>query len=232
MRLARGLNVSAPRPILVSWSGGKDCLLALDRLLDDPRWQVVGLLATIDRQPDRIAMHAVPAGLIRAQAERLGLPLIEMPIDWPASNAAYTEALATALAQAHARFTGVNHLAFGDLFLADIRAWRESVLQTLGWTAVFPLWGESTHALATEFLARGHRAIVSTVDTRQLSADACGKAFDAAFLASLPDGADPCGENGEFHTLCLASPRFALPLSVPSLASECRDGRFQTLSFY
>lgn len=218
-------------PVLLAWSGGKDCLLALDRLLADPQWKVEGLLTTLDRTSDRVAMHDVRADVLRAQAAVVALPLIEMVIDWPAPNEIYEAALASSLDQARALVTGLTHIAFGDLYLADIREWREASLERLGWKAVFPLWNNPTRELAGEFLARGHQAIVTTVDLEQLGGDFCGRAFDEAFLADLPASVDPCGENGEFHSLCHTSRLFSRQLTLEPGGFTTRGGRFVCQDF-
>ncbi|MGB0134458.1 ATP-binding protein, partial [Dokdonella sp.] len=171
----------ARKPILVAWSGGKDCLMALDRLLADPQWQVVGLITTLDRTSDRVAMHDVRGDVLRAQASALDLPLFEMAIDWPAPNDAYESALASTLGMARKHSTELAHVAFGDLFLGDLREWREASLKRIGWHGIFPLWGSPTRELAESFIANGHQAIVSTVDLEQLDESYCGRPFDSAF---------------------------------------------------
>jgi diphthamide synthase (EF-2-diphthine--ammonia ligase) len=203
--------------------------MALDRLLADPRWNVVGLLTTLDRSSDRVAMHDVRGSVLRAQAAALRQPLVEMPIDWPAPNEVYLAAFAEALDSARRTTPDLSHIAFGDLFLADLRHWRETALERLGWTAEFPLWNEPTRALATAFVDAGHRAIVSTVDLARLPETFCGRAFDAALLAELPAGVDPCGENGEFHTLCHSGPLFASPLPLIRGAMTTRLQRFRSV---
>jgi len=218
-------------PILLAWSGGKDCLMTLDRLLDDPQWQVVGLLTTITTQFDRVAMHGIRRDVLRAQAAALGLPLIESELEYPASNDAYENAFAASLGAARATTPDLNHIAFGDLFLADVRAWREALLKRRGWHAVFPLWHEPTDLLARRFHAAGHRAVLTCVDTTQLAADFSGRDFDPVLLAELPASVDPCGENGEFHTLSYAGPRFRQPLHLQRGENVLRDGRFQYTDF-
>lgn len=213
-------------PLLLAWSGGKDCLMTLDRLLADPQWKVEGLLTTLDRASDRVAMHDVRAVVLRAQVKSLGFPLIEMAIHSPASNDAYESAFAVALNRARAQTPAIRHIAFGDLYLADIRAWREASISRLGWQAIFPLWGAATGELAASFIARGHRARVTTVDLDQLDARFCGREFDSAFLAELPDSVDPCGENGEFHTFCYDGPLFNSPIPLQAGAATTRDNRF------
>ena len=219
------------QPILLAWSGGKDCLLALATLRADPRWQVVALLTTINRSHARIAMHGVRTAVLHAQATALGLPVVEVGMDWPGSNAAYEAAHAQALVAAQARWPGIRHCAFGDLFLADVRAYREAQLAQAGWQAVFPLWGSDTAATARRFIGEGHQAVLCCVDTQQLDAGFCGRAYDAALLAALPPGVDPCGERGEFHTLSWGGPLFHAPLVLRRGESVLRDARFQFTDF-
>ena len=219
------------RPILLAWSGGKDCLLALQRLLADPRWHVVGLLTTINRSYQRVAMHGVRQEVLAAQTAALGLPLVEVALDWPGSNEAYEQAHAEALAQAQRRWPGLRHCAFGDLFLQDVRDYRVRQLGRENWRAVFPLWGEDTTLLSRRFISEGHRARLCCVDTQQLDASFCGRDYDAALLDSLPAGVDPCGERGEFHTLSYAGPLFRQPLTLNRGESVLRDDRFQFTDF-
>ena len=225
------MTVAAARPLLLAWSGGKDCLMALARLADDPCWRVVGLLTTVTRPFDRVAMHGIRRDVLQAQARTLRLPLIESELDWPASNASYETAFAAALATARTRWPGLDRIAFGDLFLADVRAWREALLQRHGWQGVFPLWGEDTARLARRFIATGHRAVLTCVDTTQIDADFAGRDFDAALLEALPASCDPCGEHGEFHTLSHAGPLFAAPLRLERGISVRREDRFQYADF-
>jgi uncharacterized protein (TIGR00290 family) len=218
-------------PILLAWSGGKDCLMALDRLLDDPQWRVIGLLTTITIPFDRVAMHGIRRDVLRAQAAALSLPLIESELEYPASNESYVNAFAASLNATRATTPDLNHIAFGDLFLADMRIWRETLLKGLDWQAVFPLWHEPTDILARRFHAAGHRAVLTCVDTTQLAAAFSGRDFDPALLAELPAGVDPCGENGEFHTLSYAGPRFRQPLYLQRGENVLRDDRFQYADF-
>jgi uncharacterized protein (TIGR00290 family) len=218
-------------PILLAWSGGKDCLLALGRLRADPQWQVVALLTTVNRTYERIAMHGVRRDILLAQAGALGLPLLEVEMDWPGSNEAYEAAHEAALAQARMRWPGIRHCAFGDLFLEDVRDYRVRQLGRAGWRAVFPLWGEDTAALSRRFVGEGHRAVVCCVDTQQLAADYCGRAYDGTLLDGLPASVDPCGERGEFHTLSYGGPLFTRALPLRRGESLLRDGRFQFTDF-
>nr|MDQ2972011.1 ATP-binding protein [Pseudomonadota bacterium] len=173
-------------PILLAWSGGKDCLLALQRLRADSRWRVTGLLTTITQQFDRVAMHGIRRGVLRAQATVLDVPLIESEMDWPASNDAYETAFAASLQSAQAITPGLQHIAFGDLFLEDVRQWREALLARHSWRGVYPLWGEDTAKLSREFVAQGHHAVLTCVDTTQLDARFSGREFDAGLLDELP----------------------------------------------
>jgi uncharacterized protein (TIGR00290 family) len=218
-------------PILLAWSGGKDCLLALQRLLADPRWHVVGLLTTVNRSYQRVAMHGVRQAVLAAQTAALGLPLVEVALDWPGSNEDYEQAHAEALALAQRRWPGLRHCAFGDLFLQDVRDYRVRQLGRENWRAVFPLWGEDTALLSRRFVSEGHRARLCCVDTQQLGADFCGRDYDAALLDALPAGVDPCGERGEFHTLSYAGPLFRQPLNLNRGESVLRDGRFLFTDF-
>ena len=215
------------RPVVLSWSGGKDSSLALAALRADPSAEVVAVLTTITREYDRISIHGVRRGVLEAQVAAIGLPLIEVSIPAAADNAAYERAFAATLAAFHKERPDVRHLAFGDLFLADVRAYRERVLPVLGWTPMFPLWGMDTTALAAEFVRAGYRAILTCVDTTQLAPEFAGREFDASLLAELPAGVDPCGERGEFHTCVYAGPIFSHPLPVRVGERVRRDGRFE-----
>ena len=215
------------RPVVLAWSGGKDSGLALAALRADPAVDVVAVLTTVTRDYDRISIHGVRRAVLEAQVAALGLPLIEVTIPAAATNVAYEQAFAAALAVFRNERPDVRHMAFGDLFLADVRAYRERVLPALGWTPVFPLWGRDTPALAQEFVRAGYRAILTCVDTTQLGAELAGREFDASLLAELPATVDPCGERGEFHTCVYAGPIFRYPLPVRAGERIRRDGRFE-----
>jgi uncharacterized protein (TIGR00290 family) len=221
----------APNPILLSWSGGKDCLMALAALRDDPAWRVVALLTTITGTFERVAMHGIRRDVLQAQAAAIGLPLIECAIDWPSGNAAYEAAHENALAKARERWPGLRHCAFGDLFLADVREYRERQLARSGWSGVFPLWGQDTRQLSRSFHAQGHRAVLTCVDTQQLDGSFSGREYDPSLLDDLPAEVDPCGERGEFHTLSHAGPLFSEALRLERGASTLRDDRFQYTDF-
>ena len=215
-------------PVLLAWSGGKDSTLALERLLDDVHWHVAGLITTVTTGYERIAIHGVRRSILRRQVEPLGIPLIEAEIPPQASNAVYEASFADALARARALSgTDIDTIAFGDLFLADVRAYREAMLARLGWRGLFPLWGEDTARLAHVFVQRGFRAILSCVDTTQLDAAFCGREFDADLLADFPARVDPCGENGEFHTCVYAGPLWPTPIALVRGERLLRESRFQ-----
>jgi uncharacterized protein (TIGR00290 family) len=211
--------------VLLAWSGGKDSTLALERLLGDPGVNVAALLTTVTTGYDRIAIHGVRRSILRRQVELLGIPLVEAEIPPQADNATYEAAFADALARASGG--RIDTIAFGDLFLADVRAYREAMLARLGWRGLFPLWGEDTARLARYFVDRGYRAILSCVDTEQLDGAFCGRDFDTALLADLPGSVDPCGENGEFHTCVRAGPIFGGAIALEHGERVLRDGRFQ-----
>ncbi|HET8559245.1 MAG TPA: hypothetical protein VFL69_01880 [Marmoricola sp.] len=206
----------------LSWSSGKDSTLALAVLREDPSVEVVGLLTTVNEDADRVAMHAVRRSLLEAQAAALGLPLHVVPIPQACRNETYEQRMSAAVDAARA--DGVTRMAFGDLFLADVRAYREQMLAPTGIEALFPLWGRDTAGLAREMLDRGVRATLTCVDPRQLDAGFAGRAYDASLLAALPRGVDPCGENGEFHTFVHDGPGFAQPLAVRAGEVVERDG--------
>jgi uncharacterized protein (TIGR00290 family) len=196
--------------VLMVWSGGKDSTFALYHLLRDPRYEVVALLTTVTREYERVSMHGVRYALLQAQARAIGLPLLTVWIPPDASNTAYEEAMQGVLEAMAAQ--GVRTAAFGDLFLEDVRAYRERMLGQVGWRGLFPIWGLPTGQVAREILAVGFRAVVVCVDTQVLSSSFAGREFNEGFLADLPPGVDPCGENGEFHTFVYAGPILHRPV--------------------
>jgi uncharacterized protein (TIGR00290 family) len=206
----------------LSWSSGKDSTMALAALREDPAVEVVGLLTTVNEDADRVAMHAVRRALLTAQAAALGLPLHVVPIPQACRNETYEERMAAAVDAARA--DGVTRMAFGDLFLVDVRAYREQMLAPTGIEPLFPLWGRDTTALAGEMLDRGVRATLTCVDPRQLDSAFAGREYDGRLLAELPQGIDPCGENGEFHTFVRDGPGFRHPLAVRTGEVVERDG--------
>jgi diphthamide synthase (EF-2-diphthine--ammonia ligase) len=209
--------------VVLSWSSGKDSAWALSVLRGTPGVEVVGLLSTVNEAAGRVAMHGVRRTLLAQQAAAVGLPMHEVGLPWPCDNATYEDRVGAALAAARA--AGVDAIAFGDLFLADVRAYREAQLARAGLHGLFPLWGQPTGPLAAEMLRAGLRARLSCIDTRVLPATLAGAAFDDALLQSLPEGTDPLGENGEFHTFCTWAPGFARPVDVEAGAVHT-DGAF------
>jgi len=193
----------------MSWSSGKDSAHALAEAHDV---EIVGLITTVTATFDRVAMHAVRRELLVRQAAALGLPLLTVEIPSPCPNDVYEQAFGAALLRA--RGDGITHVVFGDLFLEDVRAYRERQLAALGMTPVFPLWGRATPALAREMTASGISARLTCVDPRVLDRSFAGRRFDDQLLADLPDHVDPCGERGEFHTFVTDSPRFTAPVDV------------------
>ncbi len=212
-----------PRPkALVSWSSGKDAAWALHEVRRAGALEVVGLLTTVTSEHARVSMHAVREALLDLQAGAAGLPCHKVRIPSPCPNETYEAAMAAALAEARA--SGVTRVVFGDLFLEDVRAYRERQLAGTGVEPVFPLWGRDTARLAREMIDAGLRATITCVDPRQLDAGFAGRPFDGALLDALPPGADPCGERGEFHTFASAGPMFAAPIAVTSGEVVTRGG--------
>jgi uncharacterized protein (TIGR00290 family) len=208
--------------VVLSWSGGKDSSLALWKLREEGT-EPTALLTTINEDYDRISIHGVRRELLHAQAAAIGLPLVEVGIPTECPNELYEERMSAALAAPP--LAEADTFAFADLFLADIRAYREARLTPSGRRAIFPVWGRDTAELAREFIAAGFGATLVTVDTDQLDASFVGRRFDAALLDDLPAGVDPCGENGEFHTFVDSGPIFDAPIAVA--LGELRDeGRF------
>jgi uncharacterized protein (TIGR00290 family) len=207
---------------LLSWSSGKDSAYTLAEVRRTGELDVVGLLTTVTRDVDRVSMHGVRRELLEQQAAAAQLPLrtVEIPLRCP--NAVYEQAFATELARAHA--AGIDRVVFGDLFLADIRAYREAQLASLGMVGVFPLWGRETRALAREMIASGVGARLTCVDPRQLDRAFAGRRFDDALLDELPPGVDPCGERGEFHTFTTDGPMFTHAIEVTPGEIVARDG--------
>jgi uncharacterized protein (TIGR00290 family) len=208
--------------VLLAWSSGKDSAWTLHVLRQRQDVEVAGLLTTVNSVHDRVAMHAVRRALLEAQAEAAGLPVLTIPIPHPCPNDAYEAAMARALAEARER--GIEGVAFGDLYLEDIRRYRERQMQGTGLELVFPLWKRPTAALAEEMLAGGLRAFLTCVDPRVLPGSFAGRAFDRRLLSELPAGVDPCGENGEFHTFAWDGPMFRAPVAVRQGEVVQREG--------
>jgi uncharacterized protein (TIGR00290 family) len=199
---------------LIAWSSGKDSAWALHEARREGAYDIVGALTTVTDTFERVSMHGVREELLRAQLDAAGLASITVRIPFPCSNDIYEAKMA--LAMQGAITAGVTHIIFGDLFLQDLRAWREAKLAAIGVTAVFPIWMRPTDALAREMIAAGVEAHLAVVDLKKLSAGFAGRRFDAALLGDLPEGIDPCGENGEFHSFVSAGPMLSrkIPVSV------------------
>lgn len=208
--------------VLVSWSTGKDSAWCLHALRAVANVEVVGLLATVNEVHDRVAMHAVRHELLAAQARAVGLPLVVVRLPSPCSNATYDAAMEQAMTQARAE--GVEAIAFGDLFLEEVRRYREERLGLVGMTALFPLWGRPSRALAEEMIVAGLRARLTCVDPRALPASFVGREFDHRFLSELPARVDPCGENGEYHSFAWDGPMLARPIGIRTGEVVLRDG--------
>lgn len=206
----------------LAWSSGKDSLWALHLARESGEVAIVGLLATITDPYGRVSMHGVRESLVEAQAAALGLPLHLVRIPSPCSNEEYEERMARAMEEA--RRLGVTHVVFGDVRLADVRAYREERLGSVGMEAAFPLWGRDSRALAEEIIAGGVRAVVTCLDPRTTPRELAGREFDGELLRQLPDEVDPCGENGEFHTFAWDGPGFAVPIAVEVGETVERDG--------
>jgi len=213
--------MTLPKAVL-AWSSGKDSAWALHVLRQQREVEVVGLLTTLNEHFDRVAMHAVRSELLRIQATAVGLPLFSVPIPWPCSNEAYEAAMADAVNKL--RNEGVSVMAFGDLFLEDVRKYREEKLLGTGIEPHFPLWGLPTPALARDMIGGGLRARLTCIDPKQLSVEFAGREFDADLLDSLPASVDPCGERGEFHSFAYEGPMFEHPVAIRTGEVVERDG--------
>ena len=206
-----------PTPILVSWSSGKDSAWALHTLRRQPeKYDVRGIFTTVTKTFERVSIHSTPAWVLKQQADRLDIPLYQIPIPYPCSNKIYEEAMRKFLTEVEALPNDLtaSHFAFGDLFLEDIRAYREEKLNGTGFTPIFPVWGEETTLLAQEMIDSGLRAIITALNPTKVPADFAGRWFDAQLLADLPEDVDPLGENGEFHTCVIDGPMFSSPVAA------------------
>jgi uncharacterized protein (TIGR00290 family) len=210
------------KKVLLSWSSGKDSAWALHLLKQQADIQVVAVVTTFNSEANRVAMHAVRRALAETQAERIGLPLWPVELPWPCSNAEYEDRMRALCQRAVAE--GIDAVAFGDLFLQDIRDYRLRQLQGTGLEPLFPVWQIPTRELAREMIAAGVRAKVTCVDPSKLSKSFAGRDYDQSFLDALPPSVDPCGENGEFHTFVYESPVFSRPIAVRSGEIVERDG--------
>ena len=207
--------------ILMSWSSGKDSAWALHRLRQQGT-PPAALLTSINETADRVSMHAVRSDLLRAQADAAGLPLITVPLPFPCTNEIYEQRMGAAVRNAVAE--GFSHVAFGDLFLEDVRRYREERLAGSGLTPLFPLWGLPTDGLARDIIAGGIEARITCLDPRVMPREFAGRAYDQALLDSLPEGVDPCAERGEFHTCVVNGPMFSTPVDAEVGETVERDG--------
>jgi uncharacterized protein (TIGR00290 family) len=207
--------------ILLSWSSGKDSAWALHTLRQQAEYEVVGLLTTFNQAADRVAMHAVRRSLVEKQAKAAGLPLWSVPLPWPCSNEQYETLMAETCAKAVAQ--GIEGVAFGDLFLEDVRAYRIRQMAGTNLEPLFPIWGIPTDVLAREMVAAGMKAVLTCIDTRKLDRNYAGRNFDNELLSNLPPGIDPCGENGEFHSFVYAGPMFRSEIAIVAGETVTRD---------
>jgi uncharacterized protein (TIGR00290 family) len=206
----------------MSWSSGKDSALALHHVLAAGEIEVVGLLTTVNAEFERVAMHGVRRELLEAQAAALGLPLHVVELPWPCSNERYEQLMSAAVTEALS--AGVELMIFGDLFLEDVRAYRERMLEGTGLRPCFPLWLRPTAELSSELIESLIRAVITCVDSAQAPRELGGRTYDEALLAELGAGIDRCGENGEFHTVVIDSPDFCAPIPVMIGETVDRDG--------
>jgi uncharacterized protein (TIGR00290 family) len=216
------IQAASGKPVVVSWSGGKDSCLALQELQRTPDVRGAALLTTVTRDFDRISMHGVRRALLERQAASLGLPVRVVEISKGAGNQEYEAAMGEAFNHFHD--LGITSVGFGDLFLEDIRAWRQRLLARYGMEGRYPIWGRDTAALIREFIAEGFRTVVVCVDPVQLDPSFAGRVIDEQFLADLPPHVDPCGENGEFHTFVFDGPIFKDRIKFSFGETVCRDG--------
>ena len=207
---------------MLSWSSGKDSAWALHRMRENSEIAVDGLFCTINQAFDRVAMHAVRVALLQQQADSIGLPIQLIPIPHPCSNADYARIMGEFVSREKDR--GIGCFAFGDLFLEDIREYRENALSGTGISAIFPIWGLDTRVLSATMLDGGLRAQITCVDPKQLAPEFSGREYDTDFLKDLPPGVDPCGENGEFHSFAFDGPMFGHKINIEVGETTTRDG--------
>jgi uncharacterized protein (TIGR00290 family) len=220
------LHLNTREPIVLSWSGGKDSNLALAALRADPRYEVVALLTSITAGYDRVSIHGVRRELLEAQAQAVGLPLVWIELEPQCSNDKYESAFLSALRRLQGDYPQVRRVAFGDLYLADVREYRERLVEKAGYEGLFPLWGLDTRALASDFIESGFVAHLVCVDTEQLAGSFAGRPFDATLIADLPESVDPCGEGGEFHTFVSSGPTMSAAVPIQLGEIVLRDHRF------
>jgi uncharacterized protein (TIGR00290 family) len=207
--------------ILLSWSSGKDSAWTLHTLRQQSKYEIVGLLTTFNQEADRVAMHAVRRSLVEQQAAAAGIPLWSVPLPWPCSNEQYEALMSETCAKAIAE--GIEGIAFGDLFLEDVRNYRIRQLSVTRLEPLFPVWGIPTNVLAREMISSGVKAILTCIDSCKLDHSFAGRRFDEELLSSLPQGIDPCGENGEFHSFVYAGPMFKSEIAIELGEKVARD---------
>jgi uncharacterized protein (TIGR00290 family) len=210
--------------VLMSWSGGKDSALALTEIKNSGRYEIAALLTTVTKDYDRISMHGVRRSLLEQQAESLGLRLEEVFITKNASNEEYESSMRDVLSKY--RESGINAVVIGDIFLEDVRKYREQKLSLLGMHGIFPIWAVETRELIARFIRAGFKAITTCVDTKVLGKEFVGRELDQAFLAELPDGVDPCGENGEYHSFVYDGPIFSRRIPITIGEKVLRENRY------
>ena len=210
--------------VLVAWSGGKDSTLAVHEIKKSGRYEIASLFCTLTEDFDRVSMHGVRRTLIERQALAIGYPLTKVFIPYPCSNESYESLMTGALLPQ--RDSGIQKVVFGDIFLEDIRKYREDQMKKIGMSCLFPLWGKDSLMLARSFVDAGFRAVITCVDSTRLDRTYVGRVMDHAFLDGLPEGVDPSGENGEFHTFVFDGPLFRQPVSFESGEIRLRDERF------
>ena len=212
------------RKTLLSWSSGKDSAWALYKLQQDPEIEIDGLFCTVNSEFNRVAMHAIRVELLQQQAKSIGLPLQIIEIPYPCSNELYEEIMAQFVESA--KEANIEYFAFGDLFLEDVRSYREEKLNGAGITPIFPIWGIPTDKLSREMIRSGLRAVITCVDPKQLPQEFVGREYNESFLNDLPEGVDPCGENGEFHSFAYDGPIFSKRILHEKGQRVLRDNRF------
>ena len=222
MCILREKITTVREPILFGWSGGKDSSLALQAVLKNPALEVRALLTTVTEEYDRISMHGVRCSLLEQQAKAIGLPLEKIEIPPRCSNDLYEQKMEAAMLKHKA--AGIRRMAFGDLFLEDIRAYRDKTFPPIGMEAIHPVWGINTTALARQFISDGFKTVLVCIDPKQIDSKFCGRDFDEKLLADLPASCDPCGENGEFHTFVYDGPIFRKPVEITKGEIVERDG--------
>ncbi len=210
--------------VLLSWSGGKDSVLALRELRKNDNFEIVALITTITKDYDRVSMHGIRRILLEQQADSIGIPLEKIFISHKASNEEYESKFSEVVLEY--KKMGISSVAFGDIFLQDIRTYREDFLSGIGMRGLFPIWGKNSIDLANTFIASGFKAVITCVDAEALDKSFAGREYDEQFLSDLPAGVDPCGENGEFHTFVYAGHIFEIPIIFAKGGVVLRNNRF------